>query len=114
MLAGIWGKRDPLAIPPELLAPWKGRKPKVPKALLAENNEVLNRLFYRLGTDIGMRHEARQRRKARLAEQRAEILGSVAETLDFYWRATPWLALAAVVMIGGAFVLRWIDKGVMF
>jgi hypothetical protein len=26
----------------------------------------------------------------------------------------PWLAAAAVVMIGGAFVLRWIAKGVLF
>jgi hypothetical protein len=26
----------------------------------------------------------------------------------------PWLAAAAVVMIGGAFVLRWIVKGVLF
>jgi hypothetical protein len=50
VLAGIWGKRDPLAIPPALLAPWTGRKPKVPKALRAENNQVLNRLFYNLGT----------------------------------------------------------------
>jgi hypothetical protein len=34
--------------------------------------------------------------------------------LDFYWRATPWLALAAVVMIGGAFLARWINKGILF
>lgn len=114
VLAGIWGKRDPLAIPPELLAPWKGRKPKVPKALRAENNEVLNRLFYNLGTSITMRHEAKQRRQARRAEQRTDILGNAAETLDFYRRATPWLVLFAVVMIGGAFVLRWINKGVLF
>jgi Domain of unknown function (DUF4274) len=114
VLAGIWGKRDPLAIPPELLAPWKGRKPKVPKEMLAENNAVLNRLFYNLGTAITMRHEAKQWRKARLAEQRAEILGNFVETLDFYRRAAPWLALAAVVMIGGAFVLRWVNKGVLF
>jgi hypothetical protein len=114
VLAGIWGKRDPLAIPPELLAPWTGREPKVPKELLAENNARLNRLFYNLGTAITMRHEARQRRKARLAEQRAEILGNVFETLDFYRRAAPWLALLAVVMIGGAFVLRWVNKGVLF
>ena len=114
MLAGIWGKRDPLAIPPELLAPWKGRKPKVPKELLAENNAVLNRLFFNLGTSITMRHEARQWRQARLAEQRAEILGNFFETLDFHRRAAPWLALAAVVMIGGAFALRWINKGVLF
>jgi Domain of unknown function (DUF4274) len=113
-LAGIWGKRDPLAIPPALLAPWKGRKPKVPKELLAENNKVLNRLFLNLGTSITTRDEARQRRKARLAEQRAEILGHAFETLDFYRRAAPWLALFAVVMIGGAFALRWINKGVLF
>jgi Domain of unknown function (DUF4274) len=114
VLAGIWGKRDPLVIPPELLAPWKGRKPKVPKALRAENNEVLNRLFYNLGTAITTRHQAKQWRKARLAEQRAEILGGALETLDFYRRAAPWLALFAVVMIGGAFALRWINKGILF
>jgi hypothetical protein len=85
----------------------------VPKALRAEDNKVLNRLFYNLGTDITMRHQAKQRRKARLQEQRAEILGNIARRLDFYWRAAPWLALAAVVMIGGAFVLRWVNKGVL-
>jgi len=34
--------------------------------------------------------------------------------LDFYRRAAPWPALLAVVMIGGAFVLRWVNKGVLF
>ena len=96
VLATIWGKRDPLRIPPELLAPWKGRKPRVPAELRAENNEVLNRLFYNLGTAITMRHEVKARRKRQLAEQRAEILGGVFETLDFYrrtapgWRCSPW------------------------
>jgi hypothetical protein len=114
VLAGIWGKRDPLAIPPALLAPWTGRKPKVPKALRAENNQVLNRLFYNLGTAITTRHEAKQWRKARLAEQRAAILASAMETVDFYWRVAPWVALVTVVMVGGAFALRWINKGVLF
>jgi hypothetical protein len=114
VLAGIWGKRDPLAIPPELLAPWKGRKPKVPAALRAENNEALHKLLLDLGTWIETRQHAKQRRKRRLAEQRAATLGTVAERLDFCWRATPWLALAAVVMIGGAFLARWINKGILF
>jgi fatty acid desaturase len=86
----------------------------VPKALRAENNQVLNRLFYNLGTAITTRHEAKQWRKARLAEQRAAILASAMETVDFYWRVAPWVALVTVVMVGGAFALRWINKGVLF
>jgi hypothetical protein len=74
------------------------------------NNEVL---FYNLGTSITMRHEAKQWRKARLAEQRAEILAGAMEALD-HWRAAPWLALVFVVMVGGAFASRWINKGVLF
>jgi len=114
VLAGIWGKRDPLKIPPELLAPWKGRQPKVPAALRAENNAVLHNLLLDLGTWIETRQHAKQRRKRQLAEQRLAILGNFAERLDFYWRATPWLALTAIVMIGGAFMARWMVKGVLF
>ena len=114
VLAGIWGKRDPMAIPPELLAPWKGRRPKVPKALLPRNNAVLNGLLRNLGTWVETREEAKQRRKARLAEERAEVLRSAVEWLNFHVRAAPWVALATGVMVAGAFLLRWINKGVLF
>jgi hypothetical protein len=113
-LAGIWSKRDPLAIPPELLAPMKGRKPKVPATLRAENNEVLHKLLLGLGTWVETRTYRKQQRARVLAEQRAAILRDFAERVDFYWRASAWLALAAVVMIGGAFLARWINKGVLF
>jgi Domain of unknown function (DUF4274) len=122
-VAALLGGNDPLAIPDDLLGPFKGRTPNVPDDLRVENNVVLYDLFYGLGTDIGWRpgspqwREARDpklRRRAELARQRAAIWHGVADDMGFWWRSLPWMALLAILLIGGAFVLRWMTKAVLF
>jgi hypothetical protein len=116
-------KRDPLSIPNDLLAPWKGRAPNVPDDLRVENNVVLYDLLEDLGTQAGWRpgsqrwREARDpkfQRDAKLARDRAAIRYLVADVLRFWWRSLRWLAPLGVAAIVGAFLLRWINKGVLF
>ena len=116
-------KDDPFAIPEALLGPWRGRKPNVPANLRAENNVVLWDLLAGLGTHVGSRpgtphwHEQRDpklQRKNNLARERAAILNEARDNLRFFGRTLPWLALFFVVSVGGAFLLRWINKGVVF
>ena len=92
---------DPLAIPPDLLTPLKGRKPSVPAALLPENNLELYELYYALGTDMG-RKPGTDWRARELRSQRAAILAGAAETGRFYLSVGPWLLAFGVLAIGGA------------
>jgi hypothetical protein len=116
-------KRDPFNIPPELLGPIRGRKTQVPPELRVENNVQLYDLFYGLGSSIGFRpgsarwHQERDpvfQKKKKLSEARAAILWEVRDTLRFYARCAPWLALFFVVAVGAALILRYINKGVVF
>lgn len=105
------GGSDPLAIPADLVAPLKGRKPNVPEALLPENNLELYELYYALGTDMG-RKPGTDWKAAELRRQRAAVLANAADTGRFYLKAAPWLLAFGVVMIGGAIILRYLHKGV--
>lgn len=118
---------DPLSIPNDLLGPLHGRAPNVPDDMRAENNVDLYDLLYALGTDVGWRpgsakwHGYRDPIRRRKAERRAErsiqragILFIVRDILGFWWRSLRWIAPLSVVIIGGAFVLRWMVKGVLF
>jgi hypothetical protein len=116
-------RADPFVIPSDLLGPLQGRVANVPADLRPENNVVLYDLLYGLGHAAGWRPGSRQwreerdpyfQRHAELARQRAAILQSAADHLNFLWRSLRWLAPLAVVMIGGAFLLRWINKGLLF
>ena len=122
-VAALPGRRDPLSIPNDLLGPLKGRAPNVPEALRVENNLALYDLYYRLGTDMGWRpgspewraaRNPKLRRKAELARQRAAILRGAADNLRFRLRVALWMAPLALLAIAGAFVLRWMIKGVLF
>lgn len=117
------GQRDPLALPVDLLAPLRGRKPRVPRALQATENAELWDLFYGLGTQIGARpgtNEGRKQRSplylppAEMDRRRAAIRREVGETLRFYARSAKWLALFFVVAMAAAFTLRYLHKGVVF
>lgn len=122
-VATLRGRRDPLSIPNDLLGPLQGRPPDVPEDMRVENNVVLYDLFYGLGTDMGWRPgsakwresgDPKLRRKAERARQRAAILRAFVDDWAFRWRMARWMAPLAVLVIGGAFVLRWIVKGVLF
>lgn len=104
------GGSDPLAIPPELLAPWKGRNPFVPEAAKPENNLVLWELYSGLGTDMGPKPGS-DWKPQELKRGRAEIWAGEVETLRFYKQAAPWLAAFAVVAMSAAMLLRYIFKG---
>jgi hypothetical protein len=117
------GRDDPFAIPDDLLDPLKGRAANVPEDLRAETNVVLYDLLHDLGTDAGWRPGSREwreardpyfRRQAELARQRAAIVRSFVERLEFWWRSLRWIAPLSFAVIGGAFLLRWINKGVLF
>jgi hypothetical protein len=93
----------------------------------AENNVVLYDLLDDLGTSVGWRpgsakwHEYKNPRLRRRAErkrertfQRAGIIYIVKNILTFWGRSLLWLAPLSVLIIAGAFLLRWINKGVLF
>lgn len=107
------GGSDPLAIPADLLLPIKGRKPRLPEALLPENNLQLYELYYALGTDMG-RKPGTDWRERELKYQRAQVLAGARETARFYLKAAPWLAAFAVVAMAAAILLRYLHKGVVF
>jgi len=122
-VAALPGQRDPLSVPEDLLGPLDGRLPNIPHELRAENNVVLYDLFYGLGTAMGWRPgspkwlEARDpklRRKAELARERVAIQDLMRRILGFWGRAALWLAVPGALIIIGAFVLRWMIKGVLF
>ena len=104
---------DPLAIPGDLLGPIKGRAPNIPKHLSAHHNTELRKLLWDLGTDIGFAPDSPEQRRIDRRLQRAAILHFVGDILGFWGRTLPWMAVLAVVMIGGAFVLRYLVKGVV-
>ncbi len=91
----------------------KGRTPNVPKDLSAYHNAKLRKLLWDLGTDIGVATDSPEQRRIDRRLQRAAIVHFVGDILGFWGRTLPWMAVLAVVMIGGAFVLRYFVKGVV-
>ena len=112
-VAALPGKIDPLSIPAELLGPTKGRAPNVPRHLSKYHNAELRKLLWDLGTDIGYAPDSPEQRRIDRRLQRAAILRDVGDNLRFWGRSLPWLAALAVFLIGGAFVLRYLVKGVV-
>jgi len=79
----------------------------------ASNNAELRRLFWDFGTDICFAPGSPQARRVERRQQRAVILRVVKNILGYWWRSLRWLAPLGVLAIAGAFVLRWINKGVL-
>ncbi len=112
-VAALPGRTDPLAIPGDLLAPISGWVPNVPTHLSVYHNAELRKLLWDLGTSVGFAPGSPEARRIDRRLQRAIILHFAGDVLGFWWRSLPWMAALAVVLIGGAFVLRYLVKGVV-
>lgn len=115
-------RRDRLGVPQSLLGPLPGRDTQVPDYLRAEHNAELWDLLDALGTHVGFRPggdewknwrnpkwRQRHERKMEREYKRAGILSFYEDIFRFFFRSLPWLFLFAVVAIGGAFLLRFLE-----
>lgn len=116
-----WARRGDLnslqsgqhAIPRDLIGPFRGRKPNIPKHLSKYHNPELRKLLWDLGTDVGHDPDSKEARQIELRLQRHAVMGFWSSIFGFWLRSVPWLAAFAVLAIGGAFVMRYLVKGVV-
>ena len=114
VVASLPNQHDRFAIPRDLLGPFHGRKPNVPKHLSKYHDPELRKLFWNLGTDIGHDPDSKEARRIELRLRRNAVMAFWGDIFGFWLRCVPWLAAFAVLAIGGAFVLRYLVKGVVF
>lgn len=108
-----YGGSDPLAMPVDLLSPWKGRQPVIAESVRPENNSELYDLYAALGTDMSrFVRPGRMNLSARV--QRFMVQASANENVSFFGKLAPWLITTACVTIGVAAIFRYVGAGVEF
>jgi len=107
------GGSDPLAMPLDLLSPWKGRQPIIEATVKPENNSELYDLYAALGTDMSrFVNVDRTSLSARL--QRFMVQTSANENVSRLGKMAPWLISFAGVVIAAALIVRYVGAGVEF
>ena len=113
-LAKLPGGHDPFTIPADLLGPFRGRAPSVPKHLNMYHNAELRQLLWNLGTSIGHAPDSKEARAIELSLQRQEIWADAKSSLAWHLRMYAVMIPIGAVFVAGAFFLRWWNKGLLF
>jgi hypothetical protein len=116
-VARLPGRHDPFSVPADLLGPFKGREPKVSREHDKFYNNELRELFWNLGTSLGPAPdspEAKAIEKRQTNFARAAIWADAKASL--FWNAKMMLAMIPITLlvVAGAFFLRWWNKGLLF
>ena len=107
------GGSDPLAMPFDLLSPWKGREPTIAESVRPENNSELYDLYAALGTDMS-RFVRADRRGLSARLERFMVQASANENVSFFGKLAPWLIAAVGLAIAVAAIFRYVGEGVAF
>lgn len=108
-----YGGSDPLAMPVDLLSPWKGRQPVIAESIRPENNSELYDLYAALGTDMSrFVRPGRMNLSARV--QRFMVQASANENVSFFGKLAPWLITTACVTVAVAAIFCYVGAGVEF
>jgi hypothetical protein len=116
-IARLPGRHDPFSIPADLLGPFKGREPKVPREHDKRYNKELRRLFWNLGTSLAPvpgSAEAKAIKQRVLSMQRQAIWTNAKSQLVWNLKMIAVMVPIGVVVVAGAFFLRWWNKGLLF
>jgi hypothetical protein len=113
-LAKLPGQHDPFSIPADLLGPFRGRKPAMPRHLNMYHNAELRRLLWNLGTDIGHDPASPEARAIETSLQRQEIWANAKASLIWNLKMMAVMIPIGAVFVAGAFFLRWWNKGLLF
>jgi hypothetical protein len=114
VLAKLPGEHDPFSIPADLLGPFRGRKPAVPKHLNMYHNAELRKLLWNLGTDIGHAPDSKEARAIETSLQRQEIWANAKASIVWNLKMMAVMIPIGIVAVAGAFFLRWWNKGLLF
>jgi hypothetical protein len=114
VVARLPGQHDPFAIPSDLLGTFKGRKPVVPKHHDMYYNAELRKLLWNLGTDIGYAPDSKEQRAIDLRNARQDIWAGAKESFFWNLKMIAVMIPIGIVVVAGAFFLRWWNKGLLF
>jgi hypothetical protein len=113
-VAKLPGAHDPFSIPADLLGPFRGRKPAVPKHLNMYHNAELRRLLWNLGTDVGHAPASPEARAIETRLARQAIWANAKASLVWNLKMMAVMIPIGVAVVAGAFFMRWWNKGLLF